>query len=509
MRKASLSLLLLLSSCAGPSRLEEGRWTGALTPMNHPEIANPVAYEVRYEGDILAIELIGPGGELVQMRETRLDGDTLFFAFDEPEEQVPLECSLARDAAGAFAGRWMDVSGKWARFTMVPPGRGADAWTHSIAIEADDFEDLAFLGPLLEGKRIVQLGENAHGIREYNLVKSRIVRFLHQELGFGVLAFESPLYQCYDAELTAGDASAMSTLTSCAIGVWHTKEVLPLFEYLRETRKSDRPLRLAGIDVQPIGRNKAGRPAFLSSLIDNPAYSAEVFALDSTFLEVYGRGGRERRAFFRSEEGQRMAEAYDHLATILAAMPSEAAGVARQTASSMAWYIRQQSAPTTRDYVERRDRGMAENLMFLIEELYSNEKVIVWGHNFHVRHDNLAIPPDSTMFPDVAARTMGTWIRERYSDEVYTVGLYAYGGRAANNSGDVYEIEPADPGSLEALLHEFGEEALFVELDQAPDNLAEPITARYNATTPLSMILRDQYDAIIFVDEVTPRVMLY
>jgi hypothetical protein len=41
------------------------------------------------------------------------------------------------------------------------------------------------------------------------------------------------------------------------------------------------------------------------------------------------------------------------------------------------------------------------------------------------------------------------------------------------------------------------------------DELDERTTARYNGKIALPMILRDQYDAIIFVDEVTPRVMLY
>jgi erythromycin esterase len=404
----------------------------------------------------------------------------------------------------------------------IPPGRVDHV--HPIALQAGNFDDLEFLRPLLERKRVVQLGENAHGIREYNLVKARIVRFLHEELGYDVLAFESALYQCYDADLTAAEASARSTLTSCAFGVWHTQEVLPLFEYLRSTRGGERPLRLAGIDVQPIGNNKEGRPAFLASAVASidPEYAEDVFELDSLFLEIYARGGRERREYFRSEDGRGMAEAYDRLAAFLAEHPSpnladqdaNAAGVARQTARSMAWYIRQQAAPTTREYVERRDEGMAENLTFLLEDLYPGRKVIVWGHNFHLRRDNLSIPPDTTMFPDVAARTMGSWIHERYGDSVYTIGLYAYRGQAVNNSGEVYAIEPAGPGSLEALLHGIGGDAVFVDMSRAPHRpdtawMDEPITARYNGTTALSMILRDQYDGILFLEEVTPRVTLY
>ncbi|KQU23679.1 hypothetical protein ASG61_22085 [Bacillus sp. Leaf75] len=35
-----------------------------------------------------------------------------------------------------------------------------------------------------------------------------------------------------------------------------------------------------------------------------------------------------------------------------------------------------------------RDRMMAENLEFLAEKMYPKEKIIVWGHNYHVRKNN-------------------------------------------------------------------------------------------------------------------------
>lgn len=121
MNRSLLALVCLLAGCGTSPDIEEGRWSGVLTPMNHPDMANPVAYDVRHEGGLLAIDLIGPGGEAVATHNPRLEGDTLFFAFHEPEEQVRLECALGRDSTRGFAGRCVDASGQWARFTMVPP----------------------------------------------------------------------------------------------------------------------------------------------------------------------------------------------------------------------------------------------------------------------------------------------------------------------------------------------------------------------------------------------------
>lgn len=115
-----LGLVFGLAACQSAPILDAGRWTGTLTPMNHPDMATPVAYDVQYEGTRLVIDLIGPNGTTTPTRRPRLDGDTLFFSFEEPEEQVRLDCALGRADTEAFAGRCADAAGKWARFTMIP-----------------------------------------------------------------------------------------------------------------------------------------------------------------------------------------------------------------------------------------------------------------------------------------------------------------------------------------------------------------------------------------------------
>ena len=52
----------------------------------------------------------------------RVEGDTLSFVFNEPEAGVLLTCALARQADERYAGRCVDAEGKWAHFTMTPPG---------------------------------------------------------------------------------------------------------------------------------------------------------------------------------------------------------------------------------------------------------------------------------------------------------------------------------------------------------------------------------------------------
>ncbi len=74
-----------------------------------------------YEGEELQISIVGHDSSLISTKEILLTADTLYFSFSEPEEQVELDCALAKNKAAEFSGKCVDPSGKWAKFTMTPP----------------------------------------------------------------------------------------------------------------------------------------------------------------------------------------------------------------------------------------------------------------------------------------------------------------------------------------------------------------------------------------------------
>lgn len=118
-----LFLLVLITGCGIPP-LEPGLWTGTLAPERHPEQTTELSYAVSYpEVDRethLILHIVDPNGVGIPTRASRLDGDTLRFAFNEPEAGQSLTCALGRDGEG-FAGRCTDARGRGAWFTMEPP----------------------------------------------------------------------------------------------------------------------------------------------------------------------------------------------------------------------------------------------------------------------------------------------------------------------------------------------------------------------------------------------------
>ncbi|XOK62764.1 hypothetical protein ACJ7K1_06485 [Paenibacillus elgii] len=106
------------------------------------------------------------------------------------------------------------------------------------SIEKGKFKDLSFLKPLLMDKRIVYLGENSHGVAEYNQVKTRLIQYLHEELGFDVIAFESGMGNAAGAYARVESRTPEELMKDAIFGVWWSKETLPL-----SLRLSRLPLR--------------------------------------------------------------------------------------------------------------------------------------------------------------------------------------------------------------------------------------------------------------------------
>src|SRR5262249_30565340 len=144
-----------------------------------------------------------------------------------------------------------------------------------------------------------------------------------------------------------------------------------------------------------------------------------------------------------------------------------------------------------------RDESMADNLDFLLDRKFRGQKVITWAHNLHVAKDPR---------PLAQWRTMGTIVARRRGDEVYTIGLYAGRGVAAENDRTPYDIAPPLAGSLEAILAGAGWKTSFVDVSRkpAPPWADDTIMYREGGKYPAKLVPARAYDGVIYIDTVTP-----
>jgi erythromycin esterase len=387
-------------------------------------------------------------------------------------------------------------------------------------LDADntDYSDLLFLKSLLEGKRLVQLGENSHGVSEFNQAKVRLIKFLHKNMDFDIIAFESSIFECNVAQQNINQLSEIELMGQSVFAVWHCEETLKLFEYIKETQSTNRPLILAGFDVQissSVGAYQ--RPevfAQVISIIDDQ-YAQEILENDREFVD-----NRYQEAWLASNANtfktfykdlylwfdQHMQTLLNHFAQS-PLMPK----ILRQTAWSMGPYIDCLLARNNlTEYYNLRDQGMAKNVDILLNDFYKGKKMIVWAHNGHIQHHDSPIHGGGPIAP---ANNMGYWLSRWFAQEIYTVGFFMYEGQAASAMRQVHDLGDYQANSLEAIFAHTESDYSFVNLLGRTMDPGNSWMFEYIITTEWedaaqredeTIIPKDHFNGILFIRNVHP-----
>ncbi len=150
-----------------------------------------------------------------------------------------------------------------------PPPADVTAWLKQAAVplataEAEHgFADLAPIGAMVGGARVVALGEATHGTREFFQLKHRILEYLVTERGFTAFAFEAPFAEALavDAYVRTGKGDPRDAVAGLRAWIFDTEEMLSLVRWMRrynEDPKHTRKLRFYGFDMQyPSGSAQA------------------------------------------------------------------------------------------------------------------------------------------------------------------------------------------------------------------------------------------------------------
>jgi len=359
------------------------------------------------------------------------------------------------------------------------------------------------------------MGEAAHGIAEHNRIRVRLVKYLHEELGFNVIAFESGLYECYFTNLAIDTLSARNALTNSLYSFWHTTDLLDLFEYIKTTRDTPNPIQLAGFDLQPTGTLYMTRPAFLRTVLTpvDPSLADSVYYLDLNVL-LQGYEAIQQYTLERYEEvtslyGRALQAITDNMPTVAQTLGSEEeAMVAAEVARSAGDYIEFRSGDAVHSHYERvaiRDNRMAENFTLLKEHIFPGAKIVIWAHNAHIQMNSTTV--QGAVYPPMMGLLLGT----RYPDEIYTIGSLMYRG-VIDLSGQRTTVSITTPESIEAILYRARVRHFFLDIasqqQQAGNEWLFQFTQQtYHHRTGnffIWYVPRDQYDAIVFVDSVNP-----
>ena len=142
----------------------------------------------------------------------------------------------------------------------------------------------------------------------------------------------------------------------------------------------------------------------------------------------------------------------------------------------------------------------AENALVLRDDVSAAHKVILWAHHSHVSYNSVG---DRTP-------SMGQHIRERVGRSVYTIGLFAGGGRFLDVAPlSVHDLPPVNKVGVERLLGSVAEPSYFINLLMLPTDDASagwlvPQRSRMEGRWTRSTVLARDFDGAIYFQHVSP-----
>ena len=104
---------------------------------------------------------------------------------------------------------------------------------NTAELKSSEGYNFSALKKAIGNRRIVALGESTHGSGTYYHLKSELVKYLHQEMGFEVLAMESGLGDTYLAYANVDTLSGKQLRDFSVCGNFRAKEATGLCEEIK------------------------------------------------------------------------------------------------------------------------------------------------------------------------------------------------------------------------------------------------------------------------------------
>lgn len=394
----------------------------------------------------------------------------------------------------------------------------------SINADDTDYKDLQFLKKKIGNATVVSLGEITHTDGATFSAKARLVKFLHKEMGFEVLAWEAGLLDTYKMnEAIAADSSIKSAKNFFMTGGWASSEyVNPVFEYAQKSRKTSKPLIMTGFDMGKPPKGYANANKVIQEAYDDclkKFSEKEKSSLDSLLRATYGFlgnqftqnitiGSRKIGKYILQQliDSSRNEIAIRNYFLKSIMMDAELENVRFVSAES--WNV-------------MRDKFMFDRIRWLINFLYPGKKIIIWAASGHLIKNSLLIDriePKKNFGDSVTLLPqLGDYLSNYLGDKFYSIAFTTYQGFTGieypeghrfKSSSFSNKVQVAE-GSFEGEAHKYKMPYLFVDLKESvKSNSSKSFIAHPFGFSKDNAIWNKVVSAFFFIDRMFPDKVL-
>jgi erythromycin esterase len=373
--------------------------------------------------------------------------------------------------------------------------------------DMERFESLTPLKKVLKDVDIVALGENTHGLGDVFETKVALVKFLHKELGFNLVLFESGYG---DAALAWANRENMSaeefTQNFSSNFYYRSEEILNLVNYAKSRNGK---LKLQGFDCQPQQQYLIKRMQEVIAPLDTDfAGKVPQAMVDFNRLYQHEKNGDSLAFYTQRDSFASFLKKYNQLLDGISS-----AGKGNLSSTKEIETIRRSNQIFLDTYgsmpfgklmlwpqaANHRDAAMLK-IVVNYKETHPEAKIIIWAQNSHIENHGK---------PHNPVNWMGHGLKQKYGASYYSFGTVVYSGTNQNYNGS-FSFEHKDPEYLAYHLNKVGVNSFILDLRDYPktDFTTELHLGMENNGSKAYFIAQDRFDGLLFLSHSAPPQLL-